>query len=208
MIRSTLHRSISILVGAILISACSDSAFRNPVAPPAGALGQNVGSELKGNGSTGQDANQNTLELKALWWKNHHGEAVSVAKRIDASGGVISIPATGLTMVFPAGAVSEPTTIKVTSDDKYVAYKMEPSGIHFDRDVVVTQVLRFTEVAGAPLRTQLFAAYIADDNAKLSGKVPVLELEPSHTVFSALTGLPEAQVWLIRHFSRYMLASG
>jgi hypothetical protein len=53
----------------------------------------------------------------------------------------------------------------------------------------------------------LLAAYIADDKLSLAGKVPVLELEPSTTTFSALTGLPETQVWLIKHFSRYMLAS-
>ncbi|HEX2692666.1 MAG TPA: hypothetical protein VHL12_01330 [Gemmatimonadaceae bacterium] len=207
MIRPILHRSISVLVGAILISACSDSAFRDPVAPlpaqaPTGA------SSIKGSGSGGRNDNQNSLELKALWWRKQHRDVISVSQRIDVAGGVISIPATGLTIVFPAGAVSQPTTIRVTSDDKYVAYKMEPSGIHFDRDVVVTQLLSFTEVAGTPLRTQLFAAYIADDNTKLSGKVPVLELEPSHTVLSAVTGLPEAEVWVIRHFSRYMLASG
>jgi hypothetical protein len=208
MIRPTLYRSISVLVGAILISACSDSAFHDPVAPPAAAQSQTAEATLKGSGSGGQDDNHGNLELKALWWRKQHREVISVSQRIGASGGVISIPATGLTMVFPAGAVSEPTTIRVTSDDKYVAYKMEPSGIHFDKDVVVTQLLSFTEVAGTPLRTQLFAAYVADDNTKLSGKVPVLELEPSHTVLSSLTGLPEAQVWLIRHFSRYMLASG
>jgi hypothetical protein len=118
------------------------------------------------------------------------------------------MPETGLTVVFPAHALRSPLTITVTSDDKYVAYKMEPSGTVFDEDVIVTQLLSFTELAGAPLRSQLFAAYISDDNAKLSGKLRVLEIEPSHTVLSLLTGLPEAQVWVIRHFSRYMLASG
>jgi hypothetical protein len=118
------------------------------------------------------------------------------------------MPTTGLTIVFPAGAVSAPLTITVTSDEGYVAYKMEPTGTRFDKDVVVTQLLSFTEVAGAPLNTHLFAAYIADDRASLGGNVPVLEIEPSHTIFSALTGLPVAQVWLIKHFSRYMLASG
>jgi hypothetical protein len=53
----------------------------------------------------------------------------------------------------------------------------------------------------------LLAAYIADDRISLTGKIPVLEIEPSETIFSARTGLPEAQVWLIKHFSRYMLAS-
>jgi hypothetical protein len=85
---------------------------------------------------------------------------------------------------------------------------MEPSGIQFRKDVVVTQLLRFTEVSGRKLRGPLFAAYIPDDKLKLSGKIKVLEIEPSHTIFSPSTGLPEAQVWLIKHFSRYMLASG
>jgi hypothetical protein len=123
-------------------------------------------------------------------------------------GGTITLPTTGLTIVFPAGALSAPLTITVTSDESYVAYKMEPTGTRFGKDVVVTQLLSFTEVAGEPLNTHLFAAYIADDRASLSGNVPVLEIEPSHTIFSALTGLPVAQVWLIKHFSRYMLASG
>jgi hypothetical protein len=118
------------------------------------------------------------------------------------------MPTTGLTIVFPAGAVSAPLTITVTSDEGYVAYKMEPTGTRFAKDVVVTQLLSFTEVGGEPLNTHLFAAYIADDRASLGGNVPVLEIEPSHTIFSALTGLPVAQVWLIKHFSRYMLASG
>ena len=111
-------------------------------------------------------------------------------------------------MEFPAGAVRSAITITVTADDKYVAYKMEPSGTQFLKDVTITQSLGVTSLNGSPLRSQLFAAYIADDNIKLSGKVPVLEIEPSKTIFSPLSGLPEAQVWVIRHFSRYMLASG
>ena len=86
---------------------------------------------------------------------------------------------------------------------------MEPTGTQFQKDVTITQSLRNTSIAGQPLRTSIFAAYISDDNLKLSGKVPVLEIEPSRTIFSPLNTLvPEAQVWVIRHFSRYMLASG
>jgi hypothetical protein len=205
MIRSLFQRSISILVGAILISSCSER-VSDFTGPQTSAATPNLGSAISGSAQSGQS--QSGLELHALWWKKQHKDVVTVSKRIDISGGVISIPATGLTMVFPAGAVSTPTTITVTSDDKYVAYRMEPSGIHFNKDVVVTQLLSLTQVAGAPLRAQIFAAYIADDNVKLSGKVPVLELEPSTTSISPLTNLPEAQVWIIRHFSRYMLASG
>ncbi len=153
----------------------------------------------------GQSSN---LELSALWWEKNLKGGTQVSKTIDASGGVISMPGTGLTIVFPQGAVSSPITITVTADDRYVAYKMEPSGTKFLKDVTVTQLLGFTKLDNSPLRNQIFAAYIADDHLKLSGKVPVLELEPSTTVMSSRTGLPEAQVWVIRHFSRYMLASG
>jgi hypothetical protein len=134
---------------------------------------------------------------------------VTVSKTIDATGGTISIPETGLTMTFPQGAVAAPITITVTSDAEYVAYKMEPAGTKFLKDVIVTQSLSTTEVAGETLKRQLSAAYIADDTVSLSGKVPVSEIEPSYTTFSAdSSALPLAHTWIIRHFSRYMLASG
>jgi hypothetical protein len=204
MTQHIVSRTISILAGAILISSCSDSAFRSTTGPVEPAAVQSSGASASRHGLP----TSGTLELKALWWRNAHRDVIRVSKTIGVDGGTISMPETGLTMVFPAGAVGAPLTITVTSDDRYVAYKMEPSGTTFSKDVVVTQQLSFTEVAGAPLRTQLFAAYIADDNLQLSGKVPVLEVEPSTTTLSSLTSLPQAQTWLIRHFSRYMLASG
>ena len=149
------------------------------------------------------------LELKAAWWKQNQSNLVQVSKTIGPSGGTISIPATGLTVSFPAGAVAAPVTITITADEKYVAYKMAPSGTRFLKDVTVTQSLATTEFSGRPLRSPLFAAYIANDRVQLSGNVPVDELQPSQTIFSLLNPLiPVAHVWIIRHFSRYMLASG
>ena len=199
MIRSTFVRSFSVLLAAVVLSSCTDSAFRSPT-DPADAVAADAASSLKGQSSN--------LELSALWWEKDLKGGTQVSKTIDASGGVISMPGTGLTIVFPQGAVSAPIKITVTADEKYVAYKMEPSGTKFLKDVTVTQLLGFTKLDNSPLRNQIFAAYIADDHLKLSGKVPVLEIEPSTTVMSPRTGLPEAQVWVIRHFSRYMLASG
>jgi hypothetical protein len=199
MIRSTFLRSFSVLLAAAVLSSCSDSAFRSPTDPADAAATAVAVSSLKGN---------NNLELSALWWEKNLKGGTQVSKTIDASGGVISMPGTGLTIVFPQGAVTAPIKITVTADDRYVAYKMEPSGTKFLKDVTVTQLLGFTKLDNSPLRSQIFAAYIADDHLKLSGKVPVLEIEPSTTVMSPRTGLPEAQIWVIRHFSRYMLASG
>ena len=200
MIRSTFVRSFSVLLAAAVLSSCTDSAFRSPTDPADAAVAAAAASALKGNTSS--------LELSALWWERNLKGGTQVSKTIDASGGVISMPSTGLTIVFPQGAVSAPIKITVTADEKYVAYKMEPSGTKFLKDVTVTQLLGFTKLDNSPLRNQIFAAYIADDHLRLSGKVPVLEIEPSTTVMSPRTGLPEAQVWVIRHFSRYMLASG
>ena len=199
-------RSVSLLLAACLIASCSDSALQSPTAPVASGLLPAADAFLPTVAGVLPDAGH--FDLKALWWKDRHNDVVQVSKEIGPLGGTISVPTTGLTVVFPAGALSAPLTITVTSDESYVAYKMEPTGTRFDRDVVVTQLLSFTELAGEPLNTHLFAAYIADDRTSLSGNVPVLEIEPSHTIFSLLSGLPVAQVWLIKHFSRYMLASG
>ena len=201
-------RPLSLLLAVCIIASCSDAALQNPTAPfdPTAAASAK-GSEKTGGTVALPDAG---IELKALWWNRDwkRQDAVVVKQTIDKSGGVISIPRTGLTMSFPAGAVSAPIQITVTSDDKYVAYKMEPSGTQFLKDITVTQLLSFTEVSGRRLKNPLLAAYIPDDKVSLAGKIHVLEIEPSHTIFSARTGLPEAQVWLIKHFSRYMLASG
>jgi hypothetical protein len=149
------------------------------------------------------------LELKAAWWKENQRNLVQVSKTIGPSGGIISIPATGLTVAFPVGAVAAPITITITADEKYVAYEMAPAGTKFLKDVIVTQSLSTTEFSERPLRSALFAAYIANDRLQLSGNVPVDELQPSQTIFSLLNPLiPVAHVWIIRHFSRYMLASG
>jgi hypothetical protein len=201
-------RSLAVVAGAIIIASCSEAGISGPntyqeriaatasVQPAADRLLDHV-------------TDVSRLELKAVWWKKQHKDVIKVSKTIDQSGGTISIPETGLTLSFPAGAVAAPITITVTSDEKYVAYKMEPTGTKFLKDVTATQQLNTTSIFGSPLRSQLYAAYIPDDNVKLSGKVPVLEIEPGTTIFSVLSSLlPQAHVWTIRHFSRYMLASG
>jgi ZU5 domain len=208
MSRFGLVRSLAVVLGAFVIASCSEAGISAPSAPAttiaAPASFQSAAQRLPGAVS-----DVGKLDLKAIWWKKQHKDVVRVSRTIDQSGGTISIPETGLTVSFPAGAVTSPITITITSDEKYVAYKMEPTGTRFLKDVTATQLLNTTSIFGAPLRSQLYAAYIADDNIKLSGKVPVLEIEPSTTIFSVLSPLlPQAHVWTIRHFSRYMLASG
>ena len=188
-------RSLAVVAGAVIIASCSGAGISDP----------NTNQEAIVPPTT--DASK--LDLRAVWWKNEYKDVIRVSKIIDQSGGTITVPETGLTLSFPAGAVAAPITVIVTADAQYVAYKMEPTGTQFLKDVTATQLLNTTTLSGSPLRSQLYAAYIADDSVNLSGKVPVLEIEPSTTTFSVLSPLiPQAHVWTIRHFSRYMLASG
>jgi hypothetical protein len=234
MIRAKLFRSLPAIVSAFVIASCSDSSVSGPPVPSDAVASTSSGSGSSGSGSSDSGSSGSgssgsgsslsgilppgigdsplgvtDLELRAAWWKQNQSNLVRVSKVIGPSGGIISIPATGLTVVFPLGAVATPITITITADEKYVAYKMAPAGTIFLKDVIVTQSLSTTEFAGRPLRGPLFAAYIANDKVQLSGNVPVDELQPSQTIFSLLNPLiPVAHVWIIRHFSRYMLASG
>jgi hypothetical protein len=208
MSRVASFRSLAVLAGAIIIASCSEAGISGPNGNQE-RIAATASVQPAADRLLNQVTDVSKLDLKAVWWKKQHKDVIKVSKTIDQSGGTISIPETGLTLSFPAGAVAAPVTITVTSDDKYVAYRMEPSGTRFLKDVTATQLLNTTSIFGSPLRSQLYAAYIADDNVKLSGKVPVLEIEPGTTIFSVLSSLlPQAHVWTIRHFSRYMLASG
>ena len=204
MFRLGLRRSFVIVIGALVLVSCSEGGISAPTAQVRALSDQGSGSD---GGLLSSSTNQ--VKLRALWWDRGYDHAISVSKTIDAAGGTISIPQTGLTVSFPQGALTGPLKITITADKDYVAYRFDPAGTTFLKDVTVTQQLNTTAIFGDPLRSQLYAAYIADDNIKLSGSVPVVEIEPSTTIFSLLNPLlPQAEVWIIRHFSRYMLASG
>ena len=195
MIRSRLLRSFASLAGAILIASCGTDSAATDVTNPLGASLSGPAIDAAGR------------QFDALWWGQNLNTVAQASKTIDQSGGVLTLPETGLTMEFPAGAVSGPITITVTADQNYVAYRMDPAGTKFLKDVTVTQSLSNTTISAQPLQRQIYATYIADDSVSLSGRVPVIEIEPSKTVFYPNSSVPQSQVWIIRHFSRYMLAS-
>ena len=207
MIRPTIFRSLPAILGAFVIASCSDAGVSNPTAPADAIVSQSSDAALKPPALTGASTDPSNLELRALWWKKKHKNLPSVSQWIEPAGGTISIPETGFSMTFPEGAVTTRIRITVTADEKYVAYKMEPAGTQFSKEVTVSQALAATVLTGQVLRSQLFAAYVSD-NVKLNGKVPFLYLLPSHTIFSPSGLTPQAHVWTITHFSRYMLASG
>jgi hypothetical protein len=192
--RTRLPRSGWVFLGAFLLASCSDAI---PTAPNEAIEGTPIPAE-----------NDGVRDLRGVWWEERYEAEFKVSRTIGPAGGTVSIPETGLTVTFPAGALSSDVTITITSDEDYVAYKFAPEGIQFEQDVVVTQSLKNTEFYGQELLTTLYAAYL-DDQASLGGKIDALEVLSTTTIFSSTSPpLAEAQVWIIRHFSRYMLASG
>src|SRR6266550_4205204 len=138
--RFSLFRSASVVLSALIIASCSDSGVPGLTAPAGTA------ADHSSDGSRRTSSDTSRLELKALWWKDTYDHAISVSKTIDASGGTISIPETGLTVSFPQGALTVALKITVTADEDYVAYKFEPAGTKFLKDVTVTQLLNNTTI--------------------------------------------------------------
>lgn len=218
MIRSRFIRSTLLVFTAVVALSCSDS----PTSPPrattlaptqaqngllSGLIGGLLKPVIKLVGFVA-DATGLTVHPVA-WGANHERVSHSVSGVITQWGGTLAIPETDFAITFPAGALSSSTLITITADPNYVAYRMQPTGIRFAKPVVVTQLLRNTEIYGRPLSGQLFGAYIADDLLDLSKLLNVLEIESSLTIFKPSNPtLPESSSWTINHFSRYMLASG
>lgn len=214
MIRSRFVRSSVLTLSAFVALSCADSPTAPAPIKPVAVAGQDalLGGLLGGLLQTvtqvvGFVADATGLSVRAVAWNSTYTHVShTVSATISPWGGTLAIPESDFTMVFPVGAVSQPTLITVTSDPNYVAYRMEPHGIRFAHPVVVTQQLRKTSVYGQPLSGKLFGAYLSDDLLDLGGILHALEIELSTTIFKG--SYPETEGWTINHFSRYMLASG
>jgi predicted small lipoprotein YifL len=198
-----LHR-IAIAVAAIALAGCGDQA---PLTAPSSAPSAPQESLLSLLGGT---------QVTAVRWLQNPG-ALSVTGVIGTQGGTLSIPGADFSITFPAGAVSQPTTVTVNAiDGNFVAYDMLPHGITFGVPVKATQGLRNTGayrsgLLGTGLLANVFGTYTASDVVPAAnGTFKATEILVSQTVWSLINGLlqPDYQTWQINHFSRYMLASG
>ena len=202
-------RNLSIFVAAFVAVACADATAPSPEPVQQRAseqqqlLGGLVDGLLGDGGIVGQlvDAllppvKRNTpLASDVSWsfWAGPYGAASSNS-------------AVGLTIVVPRGALSSTQRITVTAlAGSAVAYKFEPHGLVFSRDVYLTQNLRGTSAGGLLSIPLLSGAYFATDRLELNddGLALVTEVVPALT--SLLT---KTATFPIGHFSGYILASG
>ena len=124
---------------------------------------------------------------------------VSASAYIGPLGGIINLPAAGLSVVVPALALPSKQLITVTAlAGSDVAYEFAPHGLKFPVPLVATQALGSTQVgAGLVDARALFAGYFADatqDN--VISEVLSVGISAGAAVFP---------IW---HFSGYIVASG
>lgn len=118
-----------------------------------------------------------------------------VTRTIGRWGGVIVMPQSGLSILFPYGAVRSDTRITVTAPaGDLVGYHFEPHGLQFRVPVTVVQDMSKTK--GLHL-TGLSAVYF---QGELEPQVSILERLP-------LFLLRVLGIFTIEHFSGYVIAT-
>ena len=128
---------------------------------------------------------------------------ITVSATIGPAGGTLSIPAAGLQVTIPKGALLLNTKISVTAlQGKYVAYQFGPHGQIFLKRITVAQSLKGTfSVNSAP---DYRAAYFNSDPS--SGQellVNVLEL-----LTTSVDVQGNVASFGVVHFSGYLMSSG
>jgi hypothetical protein len=140
---------------------------------------------------------------------------LSVSGVIGPEGGSLEIPDSQFMIYFPKDALPGPTAITITSKESpWVTYDMYPHGTVFRKPVYVLQGLANTEIFGTPAACSAYGAYLptGSEAISLDDSATATETTMSYTVsgFNVWTQFlsPQTSIWVINHFSRYMLASG
>jgi hypothetical protein len=165
----------------------SESTVKAPEASSSSLLGLNLNLNLVGNVLRTQPLPSN----------------ITVTKTIGSAGGTLSIPAAGVTVTIPSGALSSNTVITMTARAGYVvAYDFAPHGITFAKPLTFTQKLQGTNVSLLNVLL-LHLGYYSDPS--LLGTVTSLVSELIGGTTNLLTWQFSAP---IKHFSGYVMACG
>lgn len=181
------------VLAALLIAAtlgCQDSV---PTAPSSGVA----------RGFDATKTESSSSKVYVLRRRTPLDSDITVSATVGYAGGSLSIPAAGLKVTIPKGALLFNTKISVTAvHGKYVAYEFGPHGQIFLKRITVEQSLNDTySVNNAP---QYRAAYFSSDPSSWQDLlVSVLELLTTTVDVNANV----AQFGVI-HFSGYLMSSG
>lgn len=198
------RRIFSLILGfAVVVAACRDVSSPAPEqsaglrnAPQAGLLGSLVEAveEELDDGDT----------VVVLQRKERLEEPVTVKKTIDASGGTIVVPGTGLTVHVPQGAVLSPTEFTVTAlAGRAVAYEFGPHGMEFALPLQFVQDLSDFEVADNLQHVTLNGGYFEDTTKLLDD---LLRAVVEEVLPATVDGEAMVVRFDMKHFSGYLVA--
>lgn len=206
---SLIPRRIGALaLGLLLVAGCAQDhatapAGARPAVAPSVATAAPVSHDLLGTvGSTvgGVTSALGLTKVDGLLRGTPLDNDITVSKSIGILGGTLSIPAAGVSVVIPAGALSGTTNITMTArKGSLVAYDFAPQGITFAKPLSLTQKLAGTNATllNAPA---LRLGYYSDSSLLGSTTALVSEL---------LGGVLNLVNWSftapINHFSGYVV---
>lgn len=220
MIRFRVIRSLAISMAALVVSACADDA-PTLLAPDSGSKvassGTTTGATAMIDTTVAADtsitisASRRSRVVRGVRWDPDRAKMeLSKTATIGPNGGRISIPRADFTLIFNEGAVMVPTKITVIAKaSPFVVYDFLPHGLVFAAPVYAVQDLKNTAIYGGPLSLSVFGAFISSDtDPAADGTITAAETTFSSVYFNSKSGIAVQSVWLLKHFSRYMLSSG
>ena len=149
-----------------------------------------------------------TTVVQAVLWKWTLRKSVSASALIGPEGGVLTLAATGLRLVVPAGAVSTPTQFSVTAQPgRIVAYDFQPAGTHFAVPLRFEQdqsLLARPQTAPSQTAVLRLGYYLgASDLDQTNGRASVAEQNDMLPTLSA-----SSYDFPVNHFSGYIVSWG
>ena len=145
------------------------------------------------------------------WGPAHVRVEQTISAVIGPEGGTLSLPGSDFTMDIPSGALESATTITVVAKaGPHVSYEMSPHGLKFLKPVIAVQGLQNTAIYGTAAGNAIRTAYLAEGSETIDAddSASPSELQAATTYFYGAQPVAETQVWVINHFSRYILISG
>ena len=150
-------------------------------------------------------------QVRGIRWNSSRVlEELNVSGTIGPDGGSLSIPRSDFVLYFPKGAVDSPTIITIISKESpWVTYDMQPHGLVFAKPIYALQGIARTTAYGTPTASSLFGAYLATGRDVIAPDNTATAAETTLSyVFQDRDGVPMWSMWVLTHFSRYILASG
>jgi hypothetical protein len=205
MLSHRVFRFLALAVSAAAVLSCGDypgptSPAQSKLLPPTRIVGASFAIVAGGS-----------IATAVRWGTSHSKVDQSVSAVVGSGGATLSLPGADFSMTIPAGALSEPTEITIVArSGSFIVYDMLPHGLQFMLPVTAVQGLSTTATYGTTAGNGVRSAYLSPANEQigLDGSASPVELEAATSYFYGAHPVAQTQVWILNHYSRYMLISG